>query len=144
MQYTFIAYSLKDYTCKVFRKSTNDIKIIILLQIITCDMLHFDLIWSASNPRQNITNINNQRDKSLLLEAQLLYNYIDVTDSLPHLLTHSRGVSYFVHIFVVCWSIWTFFTVFQTPVSLGGRGRGWILSDFRDLSFCGPCGHFFK
>ncbi len=44
----------------------------------------------------------------LLLEAQLLSNYIDTTDSLPHSLPHGK-FSRFGHIFVVCGSIWTFF-----------------------------------
>ena len=42
------------------------------------------------------------------LEAQVLPNYIDVTDSLRHSLIGCLAISI---IYVVCRSIWTFFTV---------------------------------
>ncbi len=54
------------------------------------------------------------------------------------------------HFSLVFWSIWTFFTVLPTRIWLGiyfwwlqelnTRYRFWILSDFRELTFCGPYG----
>ena len=46
------------------------------------------------------------------LEAQLLSNW-EVTHPLTHFLTENVMDSSFSHIYVVCGSIWTFFTVFH-------------------------------
>ena len=44
------------------------------------------------------------------LESQFLSNYLDMTDSLRHTVTHGT-FSYFGYISVVYGPIWTFFTV---------------------------------
>ncbi len=107
--------------------------------------------------------ISQNKPEFTFLEAQLLYNYIDVKDSIPHSVNPSfhhtiiHGTfSYFGHILVICGSIWMFFLRFchlqfdKGAISYGcsrSENRGicvgfWILSDFRTLSFCGPCWPF--
>ncbi len=46
-----------------------------------------------------------------ILEAQLLFKYLDMKDSLHPSVLQSWDVSYFGHILVVCRLIWMFFTV---------------------------------
>ena len=88
------------------------------------------------------------------LEAQLLSNYIDVTDSLRPSLTHGT-FSYNAHISVVvdrferslrfCYLEFDMEAISDICRSENAQYR-WgfcILSDFRQLSFCGPCGLFF-
>ncbi len=70
----------------------------------------------------------------LLLEAQLLCNYIDFTDLLRHTVTYGT-LSYFGHIFVVCGPSWTLFTVFLLS-------RIWLGSHLF-LWTCWSCFQFF-
>ena len=89
----------------------------------------------------------------IFVEAQLLSNY-GVTYRPTYSLTHNAPLRFFGHISVVCGSIWTFFYEFaiynfvNQAINNGfkahsrvfkERGGGWILSDFREPFFRGPC-----
>ncbi len=54
-------------------------------------------------------------EPQIFLEAQLLTNFIDVTESLRPSFTHGT-FSYFVHLSVVCGPISMFFTVLQPRI----------------------------
>ncbi len=91
-------------------------------------------------------------DCNLILEANLLSNDIDVTDSLPQSITHETFNS-FGHISVAVDRFGRYFRFchneFDEKAISGGfmallvllvGGGGGSLSDFRELCFCGTCG----